>query len=98
VRRQSSAAADLFHGHIGGIDALALSLERAAKMIERDALADFKAKRYAGWDADFGSKILQGGFTLASLADEALSRDIHPKHVSGGQELLENIVNRYIYG
>ena len=50
------------------------------------------------WDADFGSKILQGGFTLASLSDEAISRDIHPKHVSGGQELLENIVNRYIYG
>nr|WP_063571583.1 xylose isomerase [Luteibacter rhizovicinus] len=98
VRRQSSAPEDLFHGHIGAIDALALSLERAAKMIERDALADFKARRYAGWDADFGSKILQGGFTLASLSDEAISRDIHPKHVSGGQELLENIVNRYIYG
>jgi xylose isomerase len=98
VRRQSSAPEDLFHGHIGAIDALALSLERAAKMIERDALADFKAKRYAGWDADFGKKILQGGFSLASLSDEAIARDIHPKHVSGGQELLENIVNRYIYG
>jgi xylose isomerase len=98
VRRQSSAAEDLFHGHIGGIDALALSLERAAKMIERDAIADFKAKRYAGWDAELGAKILNGGFTLASLSDEAMSRDIQPKHVSGGQELLENIVNRYIYG
>ncbi|SEW14625.1 xylose isomerase [Luteibacter sp. 329MFSha] len=98
VRRQSHAAEDLFHGHIGAIDALALSLERAAKMIERDALADFKAKRYAGWDDAFGKKILEGGFTLASLSDDAVARDIHPKHVSGQQELLENIVNRYIYG
>ncbi|MDR6937047.1 MULTISPECIES: xylose isomerase [unclassified Luteibacter] len=98
VRRQSHAAEDLFHGHIGAIDALALSLERAAKMIERDALADFKAKRYAGWDDAFGKKILDGGFTLASLSDDAVARDIHPKHVSGQQELLENIVNRYIYG
>ncbi|MBB3226051.1 xylose isomerase [Luteibacter sp. Sphag1AF] len=98
VRRQSSDAADLFHGHIGAIDALALGLERAAKMVERDALADFKAKRYAGWDADFGRKILDGGFSLESIADEAVARNIHPKHISGGQELLENIVNRYIYG
>lgn len=98
VRRQSHAAEDLFHGHIGAIDALALALDRAAKMIEKDTLAELKAKRYAGWDGDFGSNILKGGFTLASLADEALSRDLHPTHVSGHQELLENIVNRYIYG
>lgn len=98
VRRQSNAPEDLFHGHIGAIDTLALGLERAAKMIERDTLAEFKARRYAGWDADLGAKILSGGFTLASLADEAMSRDLHPKHVSGNQELLENIVNRYIYG
>ncbi|MDA4746172.1 xylose isomerase, partial [Enterobacter hormaechei] len=78
VRRQSNAPEDLFHGHIGAIDTLALGLERAAKMIERDTLAEFKARRYAGWDADLGAKILSGGFTLASLADEAMSRDLHP--------------------
>ncbi|MDF4002337.1 xylose isomerase [Luteibacter sp. PPL552] len=98
VRRQSHAADDLFHGHIGAIDTLALGLDRAARMIEKDTLADLKAKRYAGWDAELGTKILQGGFSLASLADEAVSRDLQPSHVSGQQELLENIVNRYIYG
>ena len=98
VRRQSSAPEDLFHGHIGAIDTLALALERAARMLEKDTLAELKSRRYAGWDDAFGSKILQGGFTLASLADEAISRDIQPKHVSGQQERLENIVNRYIYG
>jgi xylose isomerase len=98
VRRQSSAPADLFHGHIGSIDALALALERAAKMIEHDALAEFKANRYAGWDGEFGKGILEGGHTLESLADEAIKRDLRPVHVSGQQEWLENLVNRYIYG
>jgi xylose isomerase len=98
VRRQSSDPADLFHGHIGAIDVLALVLERAAKMIERDALAEFKAKRYAGWDAGLGKQILEGGYTLESLAQEALKRDLRPSHVSGQQEYLENLVNAYIYG
>ncbi|WP_266160794.1 xylose isomerase, partial [Dyella silvatica] len=60
VRRQSSAAADLFYGHIGAMDALALALERAAAMIQNDALAAFKADRYAGWEADLGARILAG--------------------------------------
>ena len=63
-----------------------------------DTLARLKAERYAGWDGEFGTKIRQGGFTLASLADEAISRDLRPKHVSGRQEQLENLVNRYIHG
>jgi xylose isomerase len=67
-------------------------------MIERDTLAELKAERYAGWDGELGTRILEGGFTLASLADEAISRDLHPKHVSGRQEQLENLVNRYIHG
>jgi xylose isomerase len=97
VRRQSSDAVDLFHGHIGAIDVLALALERAAAMIESDALAEFKAQRYAGWDQAFGRKISEGGFTLQALADEAAQRDLRPAHVSGRQEYLENLLNRYIY-
>jgi xylose isomerase len=98
VRRQSVDAADLFHGHIGAIDTLALALERAAKMIEDDRLAAFKAQRYAGWDGELGRRILDGGFTLQGLAEEAAKRDLRPRHVSGQQERLENLVNRYIYG
>lgn len=97
VRRQSSDPADLFHGHIGAIDALALALERAAKMIENDLLAAFKANRYAGWDASLGQRILGGDFTLQSLAEEAARLDLRPTHVSGQQEYLENLVNHYIY-
>lgn len=98
VRRQSSDAADLFYGHIGAMDALALALDRAAGMIERDLLAEFKAERYAGWDGGFGKQILDGGFNLQTLTEEAARRDLRPAHVSGRQEWLENLVNRFIYG
>jgi xylose isomerase len=97
VRRQSSAPEDLFHGHVGAMDALAMALERAAAMIENDALAAFKEGRYAGWDGPLGRRILGGEFTLEALADEAARADFRPEHVSGQQEWLENLVNRYVY-
>ena len=36
LRRQSIDPADLFHGHIGGMDTCALGLKKAAAMIEND--------------------------------------------------------------
>jgi xylose isomerase len=67
-------------------------------MIERDTLAKMKSARYAGWDGEFGQQVLTGNFTLEALAAEAAKRDLQPKHVSGQQEALENLVNRYVYG
>lgn len=98
VRRQSSDLADLFHGHVGAADVLAIALKNAVKMVENDVLADLKAKRYAGWDADLGRKILAGELSLAQLAEQAVSQNLAPAHVSGKQERLENIVNRALYG
>jgi xylose isomerase len=97
LRRQSSDPPDLFQGHIGAMDVLALAVENAAVLLEKDELGANKKKRYAGWDGEFGKKILSGGYTLASLADEAQARKLNPHHVSGGQERLENIVNRVIF-
>jgi xylose isomerase len=98
VRRQSVDPDDLFHGHIGAIDALAIALERAARLIENDQLAAFKEKRYAGWDGELGRKILAGGYSLEALANDAIARGIAPKHVSGRQEHLENVVTQALYG
>jgi xylose isomerase len=98
VRRQSVDAEDLFYGHIGAIDNLAIALERAAVLIENDRLEKFKRERYAGWETQFGRNILDGGFSLASLAQDALDRGLNPKHVSGQQERLEGVVNQAIYG
>ncbi|MEW6342159.1 MAG: xylose isomerase [Pseudomonadota bacterium] len=98
VRRQSVDAEDLFYGHIGAIDNLALAIERAAVLIENDRLEQFKRQRYAGWDGEFGRKILAGGYSLATLASDALDRGLNPQHASGQQERLENVVNQAVYG
>ncbi|SIO03244.1 xylose isomerase [Paraburkholderia phenazinium] len=98
VRRQSVDAEDLFFGHIGAIDNLALAVERAAVLIQNDRLEKFKRERYAGWETEFGRKILSGGYSLSELAGDAVGRGVNPQHASGQQERLENIVNQAVYG
>lgn len=97
VRRPSIDAEDLFHGHIGGMDVMAASLERAAALIENDVLSSNIAQRYAGWNEDLGKKILNGDHSLESLANFAVDTNIAPVKQSGRQERLENIVNGVIY-
>ncbi|MDG2472599.1 MAG: xylose isomerase [Pseudomonadales bacterium] len=96
LRRQSCARDDLFIGHIGGMDTMAKSLLNAAKLIEDAPLSNFVDERYAGWQQKLGQSILSGGHSLESLSKLVLDNDMNPGQVSGRQELLENIVNRYI--
>ena len=95
VRRQSIDAEDLFIGHIGGMDVCAQALLVAEKMIEDGRLKSAVDRRYAGWDAPAGQDLLQGRRTLAELADEVLARNTDVAPVSGRQEALENLVNRF---
>lgn len=97
VRRPSIDSADLFHGHIGGMDVMAASLERAAVMIENDVLGKNVANRYAGWNSDMGKSILNGELSLEALAKKALADNIQPIPASGKQEHLENVVNNFIF-
>ena len=97
LRRQSLDRTDLFHAHIGGIDTLARSLLVAAAMIERGALERLRKARYAGWDGKLGQSILTGDALLEILTTRVASGEIDPSPVSGGQELLENIVNQEIW-
>jgi xylose isomerase len=85
---------DLFHAHIGGIDALARALLVAAVLIEEGELERLREERYAGWKGELGRSILTGSEPLEVLATRVVSGDIAPHAVSGRQELLENIVNR----
>ena len=54
LRRQSMDRTDLFHGHIGGIDTLALSLLVAADMLTDGTLDRLREERYAGWAGPLG--------------------------------------------
>jgi xylose isomerase len=97
VRRQSIDAVDIMHGHVGAIDALALALKSAARLIEQGQLEQFKAERYAGWEGDLGRGILSDGMSLSQVAEHAFVHDIQPAPVSGRQEWLENRVNAAIF-
>jgi xylose isomerase len=98
LRRQSSDPADLFHGHIGGMDHMALALKKAAAILENDFIANKVSQRYEGWGQNFGQSILSGQQSLETLASHTVDKNLQPKHVSGQQELMENKVNRILYG
>lgn len=94
VRRQSIDAADLFHGHIGGIDTIAHALIKAAAVIEDGKLDAFRSQRYAGWQGNLGQQIHAESATLAEIADLAVNRNLAPVRQSGRQEWCENLINR----
>jgi len=95
VRRQSIDTVDLFHAHIGGMDAFARGLLGAARMIKDKTFEKFIKNRYAGWDKPLGKKIEKGKVGLAELEAYTLKNG-EPKVQSGRQEMLENILNTYI--
>ncbi len=95
LRRQSIEPVDLLIGHIGAMDCCARALLGAARMLEDGALEAPLRERYAGWDTAQAKKLLAGEYSLADLEQRVLAGiDLEPR--SGKQELLENIVNRYI--
>ncbi|HKO92268.1 MAG TPA: xylose isomerase [Polyangiaceae bacterium] len=96
LRRPSIDAEDLFHAHIGGLDTLARGLLAAEKMINDGKLEAAVRQRYAGWERELGQRILKGKASLAELSQLVLDQDLEPKAKSGRQELLENLVNRYV--
>lgn len=96
LRRQSIDPADLFHGHIGGMDTMARGLLIAEKLIGDKKLESHVQQRYAGWQGELGKAIMGGQHSLDALAAIAQDKRLDPKPQSGQQELLENLVNRYV--
>jgi xylose isomerase len=96
LRRQSIDPQDLLIGHIGGMDCCARGVKAAAKMIEDKALSGPLSERYAGWQKPDAQAILSGGSSLEALEARVLKEGLNPRPHSGRQELLENVVNRYV--
>lgn len=97
VRRQSTDKYAPFYGHIGAMDVMALSLKKAAKMLEDGQLKAAVDLRYAGWNQTFGKEILTKKLSLDDIAKYAMDKDLKPIHHSGDQERLENLVNHLIF-
>ena len=98
LRRTSIAPEDFFHAHVGAMDTIALAFMKAAELYEQKVLSDFVEARYARWQGELGQNILNGTLDLAAVSDHAVSRNLNPQPVSSGQEMLENRVNRVIFG
>jgi len=94
-RRESHEPEDLFHAHIGGMDAFARGLKLAAAIREDGRMAEFVRQRYSSFDSDLGKKIESGQSSFEELEQIALAGG-EPKLASGRQEMLENWINEYL--
>lgn len=94
-RRESHEPSDLFHAHIGGMDAFARGLKIAAAIREDGRLQEFVTNRYKSWTTGIGAKIASKSISLDEVSAYALSNG-EPTLDSGRQEMLENLVNEFI--
>ena len=95
VRRNSTDRADLFHAHIGGIDTFARALITADRILQHSDYRKIRTERYASFDSGQGKAFEQGQLGLADLRNLAAASGA-PETISGRQELLENLINRFI--
>jgi xylose isomerase len=95
VRRESFEPIDLFHAHIGGMDAFARGLAIAIAMREDGKLEELLRERYASWDSGLGAEIEAGKHNFASLEKIMLQKGDAAPNRSGRQEMIENLINTY---
>src|SRR5688572_14340276 len=91
VRRESFEPIDLFHAHVGGMDAFAVGLKLAAQIRKEGLVKEFVKQRYASWDSGIGAKIEQGQAKFEELEAYMLEKGDAAANASGRQEMLENI-------
>jgi xylose isomerase len=95
IRRNSTDPADLFHAHIGGIDSFARALIVADNILQKSDYKKIRTERYASYDSGKGKEFEEGKLSLEELRDYAVQNG-EPAVISGKQEYMENIINRFI--
>jgi len=96
VARESFEPVDLFHAHIGGMDAFARGLKIAAAIQADGVVDDFIKQRYASFDSGIGADIEAGKTTMKHCSDYVLNKGEIEPNASGRVEMLENLINEYI--
>ncbi len=96
VRRESYDPVDLFHAHIGGMDAFARGLKIAAAIRKDGRLDAFVKQRYSSYDSGIGKQIEKRKVSFKELSDYALKMGEVKTNQSGRQEFLENLINEFI--
>ncbi len=94
-RRNSTDLEDLFLAHIAGMDAFALGLVTAQKIIDDGKLAEMVKTRYSSWDSGAGADFEAGKLSFEDLA--RMGEKGEPVVTSGKQEYLESLINQYLF-
>ncbi|TCD03708.1 xylose isomerase [Pedobacter psychroterrae] len=95
IRRNSTDRADLFYAHIGGMDMFARALIVADEILNKSDYKKIRTDRYASFDSGKGKEFENGALNLEDLREYAVQNG-EPATLSGRQEFLENLINRYI--
>jgi xylose isomerase len=78
------------------MDAFAQGLKIAARIRKDGWLKDLIQKRYASWDTGVGAEVEKGSASFEALEKYMLQKGEVTPNVSGRQEMIENILNRYL--
>ena len=97
LRRTSIDPADLFHAHIGGMDAYALAFKLARRILAEGKFEAFVRERYASYDTGYGRAIEKRRTSFRDLEKLVLNQLGEPKPRSGRQEYLENLLMSYLH-
>jgi xylose isomerase len=95
IRRNSTDPEDLFYAHIGGMDAFARALIIADNILQKSDYKKIRQERYASFDSGKGKEFEEGKLSFEDLRNYAIEHG-EPKVISGKQEYMENIINRFI--
>lgn len=95
IRRNSTDPKDLFYAHVGGMDLFARALVTADNILQKSEYKKIRADRYASFDSGKGKDFENGLLSLEDLRAYAVENG-EPATISGKQEYLENLINRYI--
>ncbi len=96
VRRESFEPIDLFHAHVGGMDTFARGLKIAAAIRADGEFQAIVKERYSSFDSGIGAEIESGKTSFKALEAYMMGKGEIAPNKSGRQEMLENLLNRYI--
>jgi xylose isomerase len=96
VRRSSFEDEDLAYAYIAGMDTFAKGLKIASKLINDKVFVNFVKERYKSFESPLGLKIKNKNTSFKELEAYALANK-KIQNESGHQEMLEAILNQYIY-
>lgn len=95
TRRNSTDLEDLFHAHIGGMDAFARAIITADRILQDSPYESMLQSRYESFYSGNGADYRAGALSLTDLSKIA-NRQGTIAIRSGRQEYFENIINEYL--